>query len=244
MELTDAIILILGGLAAGTINAIAGGGSLLSVPLLVLVGLDGAVANGTNRVGIFLSNLSSSLNFAREGVPGFRKAVPVMIPVAVGSLAGSYLISLVEGDTFQQVFGFLMIPLLILGIKKPKAKEGKEPWSPAVSALVFGAIGLYGGAFQAGVGIILLVALARSGFDLVTANSIKVVVILVLTAIAVPVFILQGQVDWIPALILGAGFIVGGGLGARIAVRGGESVIRPVMILAVLAMTGRMLGLY
>ena len=89
-----------------------------------------------------------------------------------------------------------------------------------------------------------MVALARSGLDLINANAVKVVVILVLTAIAVPVFVIRGQVDWGFAVVLSVGFALGGWVGARIAVRGGERIIRPVIIAAVLALAGRMIGLY
>jgi uncharacterized membrane protein YfcA len=108
---------------------------------------------------------------------------------------------------------------------------------------VFFAIGLYGGALQAGVGIFLIFAMSRAGYDLVRANSIKVVVIAALTAVAVPVFVLSGQVDWIPALALTAGFAAGGFVGVRVAVEGGERVIRPVLVAAVVALAARMLGL-
>ena len=97
---------------------------------------------------------------------------------------------------------------------------------------------------QAGVGLFLIAALARSGLDLVRANSIKVIVIGALTVVAVPIFILQGQVDWPLASALVVGFALGGEIGARAAVRGGERLIRPVLVAAVIAMAGRMIGLY
>ena len=90
----------------------------------------------------------------------------------------------------------------------------------------------------------LLLALSRAGYDLVLANSIKVVIVAALTLVAVPVFVAQGQVAWLPALVLALGFAGGGALGARLAVRGGERLIRPVLVLAVIALAGRMLGLY
>lgn len=244
MTAFDLAVLLLGGLFAGTVNAMAGGGSLLTVPLLTVVGLDGLVANGTNRVAVLLQNLSAAIAFARQGVGGLRQTVPVLVPVLAGSLLGSVTVSQIADDAFQRVFGVLMIPLLILGLRPPRPRADAAPWPRWVSALVFFGIGLYGGAFQAGVGLVLLVALARAGIDLVTANSIKAVVILAITAVAVPVFIAQGQVRWLPALVLSIGMAAGGALGARIAVEGGERVIRPVLALAVLALAGRMLGLY
>ncbi len=105
-------------------------------------------------------------------------------------------------------------------------------------------IGVYGGAVQAGVGLVLLAALTRAGFDLVTANSVKVIVNLVVTAIALPVFIVGGQVRWVPALLLAVGFTAGGWVGARLAVRGGERWIRALMIAAALALSAKLLGAF
>jgi uncharacterized membrane protein YfcA len=113
-----------------------------------------------------------------------------------------------------------------------------------VATAVFFAIGVYGGAIQAGVGLLLLLALSRSGYDLVKANSIKLVVIAVFTSVAVVVFVAQGQVVWAPALLLALATAAGAVVGARLAVRGGERVIRPVLVVSVLLLATRMLGLY
>ncbi|WP_420445729.1 sulfite exporter TauE/SafE family protein [Candidatus Poriferisodalis sp.] len=234
------------GVVAGVVNAMAGGGSLLTVSLLTVVGdLGGLVANGTNRIGVLTQNVASVAGFRREGVSGLRRAVPVLVPSLVGSLIGAYAVSNLLSDTaFERIFGILMVPLLILSLRPPKARSDDIVWPRTLTVVVFFAIGLYGGAFQAGVGLILVLALSHAGLDLVNANAVKVVVIAVLTAVAVPVFILNDQVHWGFALIVAAGFAVGGWLGARLAVRGGERVIRPVLVVAVLGLAGRMLGLY
>ncbi|WP_420625231.1 sulfite exporter TauE/SafE family protein [Candidatus Poriferisodalis sp.] len=234
------------GVVAGVVNAMAGGGSLLTVSLLTVVGdLGGLVANGTNRIGVLTQNVASVAGFRREGVSGLRRAVPVLVPSLVGSLIGAYAVSNLLSDTaFERIFGILMVPLLILSLRPPKARGDDIVWPRALTVVVFFAIGLYGGAFQVGVGLILVLALSHAGLDLVNANAVKVVVIAVLTAVAVPVFILNDQVHWGFALIVAAGFAVGGWLGARLAVRGGERVIRPVLVVAVLGLAGRMLGLY
>ena len=109
---------------------------------------------------------------------------------------------------------------------------------------MFFLIGIYGGAIQAGVGLVLLAALTRAGFDLIIANNIKVLVTFAVTAVALPVFIVQGRIAWVPALILAAGFTAGGWVGAHVAVGGGEKVIRAVMIGATLVLAGSLLGLY
>lgn len=240
----EAVLLVLGGTTAGIINAMAGGGSTLTVPLLVLAGVSGNDANGSNRVGILTSNIATAWSFHQQGVTAYREAAPILVPVVIGSLVGSIGISRVTDDAFETIFGLLMLPIIFLSIRKPKPRLDGETWSRATTIAVFMGIGIYGGAIQAGVGLVLLAALTRAGFDLVTANVIKVLITLVVTAIALPVFIVNGQVRWIPALILAAGLAFGGWLGARIAVKGGERVIRVVMVVAALVLAGRLLGLY
>lgn len=244
MTLWEAALLVLGGTAAGIINAMAGGGSILTVPLLVLAGVSGNDANGSNRVGILVSNFTAAWSFHQQGVKAYREAVPILLPVVVGSLIGSIAISRVTDDAFETIFGLLMLPIIFLSIRKPKVREDVQTWSRATTIVVFVLIGIYGGAIQAGVGLVLLAALTRAGFDLVTANVIKVLITLVVTAIALPVFIINDQVRWIPALILTAGLGFGGWVGARIAVKGGERVIRIVMVVAAVGLAGRLLGLY
>ena len=245
MDPGDIVLLVAGGLAAGVVNTLAGGGSLLTVPLLVLAGVPGNVANGSNRVGILASNASAAAAFRRLGVSGLSRTLPVLVPVAVGSLVGALLVARLADETFERVFGVLMVPLLLLSLRPPvlKSVEGRV-WSGPFTVLVFLAVGLYGGAFQAGIGLLLMVALSRSGMDLVVVNSVKVVVIVVVTVIALPLFIVSGRVDWGPALVLAAGFALGGALGARLTVTRGSSLIRPVMVAAVLALAGRLLGLF
>ena len=244
----DASILIAGGLLAGIVNTLAGGGSMLTVPLLVLLGLPGALANGTNRIGIVIQNGVATWGFRRQGFSGIRASIPILIPVALGSLVGAFAISRVSSELFERLFGAVMLILLVPTLRRPspRADPAADPkmHSRLGTSLLFFAIGLYGGAFQAGVGILLVFAISYAGYDLVRTNSIKVVVIFATTLFAVPVFIAAGQVVWLEALVLATGFAAGGALGSRIAVRGGERVIRPVLGIAVVALAGRMFGLY
>jgi len=244
MTVLEAVLLIVGGAIAGWINAVAGGGSILTVPLLVLAGVPGNDANGSNRVGILTSNLAAAVSFRRLGIDGLSHASKVLVPVVAGSLIGSTAIGRLTDESFETVFGLLMIPLIVLSIRTPQVREDGPSWSRSTTLVVFFLIGVYGGAIQAGVGLVLLAALTRAGFDLVTANNIKVVVTLTVTAVALPVFIFNGQVAWGPALVLAAGFTAGGWLGARSAVRGGERLIRAVMLVATAVLAGRLLGLY
>ena len=241
----EALLLVIGGLFAGAINTVAGGGSMLTVPLLVLAGVPGNAANGSNRVGILTSNVAAVATFRRLGVDGLRHASRVVVPVVLGGLIGSFAVGrLLDDAAFERVFGLLMIPLVILSVRRPSNASGDRAWSTSKVVIVFLLIGIYGGAFQAGVGLVLLAALTRSGFDLVMSNSIKVIVNTAVTVVALPVFILSGDIAWAPALVLAAGFVVGGWLGAQASFRGGEVLIRRVMVVAALGLAGRLIGIY
>jgi uncharacterized membrane protein YfcA len=247
LEPWEAAALAAGGFVAGLVNTVAGGGSLLTVPLLVLIGLPGTLANGTNRIGVLVQSAVAAWRFRAEGVSGFGRAAPVLAPMLVGSWIGAVVISRVAPETFERLFGLVMLVLLVPVLRATRADPARSrarAWSPATTAAVFFAIGLYGGAFQAGVGIFLVLALARAGHDLVMSNSIKVIAVAAFTAVAAAVFVLEGQVSWTPAVVLAVSTAAGADLGTRLAVRGGERVIRPFLALAVVAMAGRMLGLY
>lgn len=245
MTASEIAILVGGGLAAGVVNTLAGGGSLISVPLLVLVGLPATIANGTNRIGVFLQNLTAAWAFRAQGVSGIEGAAKVVVPVCIGSLAGALTVARLDDATFQRLFGLVMLIDLVPMLRGPRRMGPVErPWPRWLLFAVFVAIGAYGGAIQAGVGLLMVGALNHTGYDLVRANSIKVATNVVLTAFAIPVFLWYGQVSWPHAAVLAVGFAAGGALGSRIAVRGGERVIRPVMVAAIVLLAGRMLGLY
>jgi uncharacterized protein len=240
----EAVLLVGGGLLAGIVNAVAGAGSILTVPLLVLAGVPGNDANGSNRVGILTSNAAAAMSFRRLGVRGLRDALPILVPVVIGAIIGSLTVGRLTDEGFERFFGLLVFPLVVLALRKPKVRVDVTPWSTRATVAVFGAIGLYGGAVQAGIGLVLLAALTRAGYGLVLANNIKVVVNLSITVVALPIFVARGEVEWIPALVLASGFTVGGWVGAHAAVKGGERFLRWAMAAAAVLLAGRLLGLY
>lgn len=247
IDLLTWIGLVLGSLVAGVVNTLAGGGSLLTVPLLVLAGLPATTANGTNRIGVLFQNLMSALHFRNEGFDGLSEARPILPAIILGALLGATVASRMPAELFRQVFGVAMVLLLVpilAGIGTGQRSESPPARPTLTHQIIFFIIGVYGGAIQAGVGIFLIAALSHNGLDLVRANAVKVVLIGLLTLIAVPVFIFHHQVNWPLASALVIGFGLGGHLGARAAVRGGEKLIRPVLGLAVLLLAGHMIGLY
>ena len=147
LEVWEIAILAVGGLFAGAINAIAGGASLLTVPLLVLAGVPGNAANGSNRLGVITSSATAAIEFRRRGVHDFRKVWSVLPAVVAGSLVGSFGVSrLLDSDQFEKAFGFLMVPILILSLRKPKPRADGTTWPRWLTLLVFFGIGLSGGA--------------------------------------------------------------------------------------------------
>lgn len=246
LGLIQAALLVGGGLVAGIVNTLAGGGSLLTVPLLVMLGLPGTIANGTNRVGIVFQCTVAVWRFRASGALDLREVWPVFLPVAVGSVLGATLIAGVADETFERAFGVVMLLLLVPLLRGTPARRTSQPTrhGRALTTLLYFGIGLYAGAFQAGVGVPLLFALLYAGNDMLRANALKVAVIALATAVAIPVFVAAGQVAWAPALLLAVGFSAGGALGARLAIEAGERLVRPLLLLAVAALSGRMLGLF
>jgi uncharacterized membrane protein YfcA len=242
---SDALLLAGGGLVAGVVNTLAGGGSLLTVPLLVLAGLPGPVANGTNRVGVLIGSAVATWRLTALGISGARDAAPLVVPSAIGAVIGAWGVVQLPAEAFERAFGVLMLALLVptlRGVRVGAASEQALP--PALRSLAFFGIGLYGGAFQAGVGILMLSLLSLAGVDLVRGTHVKNALNTCFTLLALPVFWWAGQIVWAEALVLGAGFAAGGAAGARIALAGGERMIKPVLAVAVIALAGRMLGVY
>jgi len=244
MSASEIALLLAGGLAAGVVNTLAGGGSLLSVPLLVLLGLPGTVANGSNRVGVLLQSLVAAARFRGSGLLELRSLLPVLAPLLAGALVGALAIARVADATFERLFGALMLVLLVPTLRRSRATTPGPGLGRVASALVFFALGLYGGAVQAGLGILLVYALVYAGHDLVRANAIKAAANAALTAAAIPVFAAAGQIAWRPALVLAVGFVAGAEIGVRLALARGERVIRPLLVAGVIALAGRMFGLY
>jgi len=158
-------LLIAVGLVAGVVNTLAGGGSLLTVPLLVILGLPGTIANGTNRVGVLVQCLVACWRFDAEGISEFRGALQLLPPIVLGSIVGATFATQIPDLLFERIFAGVMLILLIpmlRGAPLPSRARARR-WSPPTRNLVLFAVGIYGGAVQAGVGLLLLFALARGG---------------------------------------------------------------------------------
>ena len=246
-ELLDVLLLFGVGLVAGVINVMAGGGSSLTLPVLILLGLDGATANGTNRVAIFFQNLFAASSFHREKVGRWRQSLVFGACTLPGALVGAFVAVRISDAWFQKILGVILIGV-VLTMLIPRAKdrvttaEGRGSWW-VYPALV--GVGFYGGFIQVGVGFLIMAALYHLlRLDLVFVNMHKVAIVLIYTIPALAIFAATGHVDWGLGLSLAAGNATGGWFSARLAVRGGERIVRYVLIVAVLILSLKILGVF
>lgn len=242
------LILFAVGSAAGFINVMAGGGSTLSLPTLMLLGLDSAMANGTNRVAIFIQNIAAIISFKKEKYSQFNISLKMAAFTIPGAVAGAMLAINIEDGLFKTILGIIMIVVVItMLIPRKKIEEfveykDKLPWS--VYLAMFG-IGFYGGFIQVGVGFLLMAALYYlMKLSLVHVNMHKVFVVLFFTVPALIIFIASDNVNYVYGLSLAAGNALGGWQAAKMSVKKGEKAIKYVLIVAILIMALKILEIF
>ena len=232
-------LLVLAGCAAGFLNVMAGGGSLLTLPVLLLAGLPAPVANGTLRVSIVAQNLVAFNTFRRHGFAELREALWLSLFACAGALGGASVGVRISGPWFDRIVVLTMVVVTLL-IMRGKKNQAPVELSPGRRRLGYAALvlaGFWGGFIQVGVGFLLMPALHRIlGMDLVRVNMYKVVIILPYTLLALAIFAWQSEILWLVGLALAVGNSAGGWLGARLTVAKGEKLIRAVFLVAVAAM--------
>ena len=247
LELWHAGLLFTVGIVAGFLNVMAGGGSLLTVPVMVFMGLPGPVANGTNRIAILAQNLTAIATFARHGFRDFRLSLSLAACAIPGAVAGAFLGVHLEGIWFNRALALIMLGVLLVMHFDRGTQERPENYQPTRKQLLTGhllmvGVGFWGGIIQLGIGFIIMPVLNRvMGFDLVRTNMHKVFVIAAYTVVALLIFASQVELLWMVGLALAAGNSIGGYLGARFTVRGGERMIRWVLNIVLLAFIVKLL---
>jgi len=244
------------GFIAGFMNTLAGGGSLLTLPMLIFLGVPANIANGINRIPLILQNTVGVASFKKQNVLPFKKAIRLTIPAIIGAIIGAQVAADLNEDILEKIIGFLLVFMFFIILYRPEKwlKEyvsneevsGKTTW---IQVLIFTGIGFYGGFIQAGVGFFLLAALVLgAGIDLVRSNAIKLLIILVYNIFALAVFILNGLIKdptfILYGLILAVGNMGGAYLGTRVAVSWGPRFIRIILLLAILASALELTGVF
>jgi len=241
LELWQAGLLVTVGVVGGFMNGMAGGGSLLTVPVMVFMGLPGPVANGTNRIAILAQNITAIATFARRGFQDFRLSLTLSACAIPGAVAGAMVGVRLEGEWFDRALAVIMLGVMLLmhfdrgGRQRTPAGEpsSRQLWHGHL--LMVGA-GFWGGFIQLGVGFILMPILNRvMGLDLVRTNMHKVFIVGSYSIAALLVFASQVQILWIVGLALALGNAVGGYLGAHFSITRGEGLIRIVLNIVLIA---------
>ena len=247
MGIWSEVLLAVVGVAAGFLNVMAGGGSLIVMPVMVLLGFQGPVANGTTRVAILAQNISATTGFRRQGFSEIRLSLSLAACAVPGAAVGAHFGSQLTGVGFNRVLAGVMITVMVLMATGRKVTPAGPPPPPTPRRLVLGhvlmvGVGLYGGFIQAGVGFILMAILHRViGLDLVRVNMHKVFIVGTYTIVALAIFAARGNVMWVTGLVLAAGMATGGWIGSYVAVKKGERIIRLVVYMTLTALAAKLL---
>lgn len=245
----EIISLIVAGLLVGFINTLAGGGSIVSLSVLMMLGLPAPIANGTNRIAIVIQTLTATTSFRQQKVLETRKAIYLAIPAVIGSVIGARFAVDINEDVFEKAIGVIMLIMLVFILYKPqKFIYGRSHISDKpikwYTYVAFFFIGIYGGFIHMGVGYFLLAGIVGlAGFDLVKANAIKVFVVLAYAPFTLVVFLWYNQVNWTYGLILAIGAVVGAFIASRLAVSKGVNFVKWVIVVIILITSADMFGI-
>ncbi|MBW3661148.1 MAG: sulfite exporter TauE/SafE family protein [Gemmatimonadetes bacterium] len=240
-DLLPHLALVGAGLVAGALNVIAGGGSFLTLPVLIFLGLPATVANGTNRIAILVQNAGAVAGFHRHRLIGGRRLLHSAAPALVGAAFGTWMAIEIGDEAFRKLLAAIMVVVSLWTLWDPGAARGEEDGGrePRLGRttlpLVFFAIGIYGGFVQAGVGFLILAATTLAGLDLVRGNALKVAIILAFTPLTLTIFAWGGKVEWGMGAALAVGNLAGGLVGVRLTVLKGHAWVKRVVTVAVIA---------
>ncbi|MFT5217204.1 MAG: putative membrane protein YfcA [Glaciecola sp.] len=238
--------LVVAGFVAGFINTIAGGGSLITLPVLIFLGLPTSIANGTNRIGIFLQTFTGAVGYRTKGIKTFPFSIYCGISALLGSVIGAQIAIDIKGETFNRILAAVMIVVVLLIVFKPKVSieslmertTGKHLW---VSVIIFFFLGIYGGFLNAGIGIIVLLFLTYfNRMSLTKANATKVTIACIYTFAAIVMFVLNDKINWTYGIFLAIGNMIGAWISSRWAVKQGDKTVRIFLIVVVTAMAIRL----
>ncbi|MDD3557623.1 MAG: sulfite exporter TauE/SafE family protein [Melioribacteraceae bacterium] len=246
-EFYQILLLFAVGSVTGIINVIAGGGSSLSLPVLIFLGLDPSTANGTNRVGILTQSISAVKSFKDENHFELMQSLKISLLTLPGAILGAIAAVKIDDALFQKILGFVLI-LVALSMVFPKinitdsVSSEKLDWKITIAMLF---VGFYGGFIQVGVGFVIMAALHYlMKLTLVKVNMHKVFVTLVFTIPALIIFIVASKINWFLGLSLATGNAFGGWWAAKLTVIKGDKLIKFVLVLVVIFMALKLLNLF
>ena len=235
-QISELFLLCASALLAGIVNSVAGGGTLLTFPVLVWTLGNPVLANGTSTTVLFPGSLAAAWGYRRELADQRRWIAPLMIPSLIGGLLGTWLVVSQPEKIFEHLVPWLILTATCLFLLQPMITRwtgvGRPHQQP--SPMIFGGIivfqflvALYGGYFGAGIGILMLSSLALMGVgDIHRMNALKSLFASAINGMSVVLFISYGKVDWTHAGPMIAAAIAGGFLGASVARRLNKNLVR------------------
>jgi len=238
------------GMLAGYLNVVAGGGSLLAMPLLIFLGLPEGVANGTSRVAIFTQALTAIAKYRSAGRLDWGLARVLVPPTLIGAVAGAFAATWVSDALFRSILAWVMLGCAAAVCLEPILLRNRRASLPDLHPLPGASkvwptmliVGFYGGMVQAGMGYVQLAGLVMVlGLRLTDANIMKMVLVFAYCPLVLTVFVAKGFVHWPFGLIMAVGQALGAWLGASAALRRGENFVRAVLAAAVLLTATKLL---
>lgn len=236
------------GIVASFINIFAGGGSLITLPFLMFLGLPAPVASGTNKVGLLAGTLSSTVNFHRKKVLHWKELILVAPCGIAGAVIGSFFAIDIPDKVYKIMLSVVMVLVLAMILLRPQRfirekRERSEREKKILLSVLFLLVGFYGGFIQAGMGYMAILTLTLAGEkNLLKISGYKASMGLVIVLFSLVIFIVKGMVHWPLALALAAGNAVGGWLGSHLASEKGDKIIRPILAIAVILMALKLSG--
>ncbi len=242
------LLLFCVGSLAGFINVMAGGGSTITLPTLIFLGLDSSLANGTNRVAILIQNISGILSFRQEKYHKFKMSLTLASFTLPGAIAGSIIATTISDTLFQKILAYVLIGIIVsLLVPRPNQKKIEDSKKYQKNWFIYPAmvaVGFYGGFIQAGVGFLLMASLYHlMRLDLVHVNMHKIFIVFIYTIPALLIFFLTQNVDLKFGLTLAAGNALGAWWSAKFSVKKGERVIRIILMVVILMMSLKLLDI-
>ncbi len=238
-------ILFVTGLAAGFVDAIAGGGGLLTLPVLFATGMDPRAALGTNKFQSSCGTTVATWQYARHGLLKWAGLRIGILATLSGAIAGAWVVTRLDRDLLRPVVPVLLASIAVYTWLKPDL--GREARPPRLDRTLFAfasglLLGFYDGFFGPGTGMFWTVAcVLLLGLDLLAATAYTKAMNLTSNLASLAVFLWTGHVRFGVGLTMAAGQVIGGRLGAKVAVKGGASVIRPIFLTMVLALAAKLL---
>ena len=235
---THVLLLLLGGLGAGVVNGVAGGGSLISFPLLLALGYPALTANITNTVGIWPGYVGGAAGFRNEISSQRDRLVPLGAVAALGGIAGALLLLTTSSATFRNLVPWLVLGASILFAVQPLLKRalgGTAHTPPRTRPILLAggtfAASVYGGYFGAGLGVMLLAILGLALPDsIVRTSGLRTALSILVNGVAAVVFLIHGGLAWEAVGLLAAGSLVGGWIGAQVALSIPAWALRAVVV--------------